>query len=160
MKKLYLCIVLTIIFAGVEVAGSYYAGSIALASDAAHLVTDVLGLVASIWAISIATKDATNKYSFGYHRAEVMGTCISLFVIWGMTAYLLDAAIQRLISHKAHPVVGEIMFIIACCSIVFNIILIYILHSGDLESLQGDHGHSHGGHGHSHGDEEKGSLKK
>jgi Co/Zn/Cd efflux system component len=42
------------VFAGIETAGSIAAGSIALLSDAAHLVTDVLGLVASIWAISIA----------------------------------------------------------------------------------------------------------
>jgi hypothetical protein len=49
-----------------------------------------------------------------------------------------------------HEVVGKIMFIVACCGLVFNLIQISILHSGDLEGMHG-HSHSHGGHGHSHG---------
>jgi solute carrier family 30 (zinc transporter), member 2 len=126
---------LTLVFTGVEVAGSVAAGSIALLSDAAHLVTDVLGLVASIWAISIANREQNARFSFGYHRAEIMGTIISLFTIWAMTAYLLDQAITRLLQPGEHKVIGKIMFIIACCGVVFNVIQISILHSGDLDSL-------------------------
>ena len=50
------------------------------------------------------------------------------------------------------------MFIIACCGLVFNIIQISILHTGELAEI--GHGHSHGGdshgHSHSHGDEDEG----
>jgi len=101
-----------------------------------------------------------------------MGTIISLFSIWLMTAYLLDQAITRLCNPAENQVIGKIMFIIACCGVVFNVIQISILHSGDLDSLQ-DHGHSHShgdghghdegkddghGHSHSHGSDEKTSL--
>jgi zinc transporter 2 len=96
-----------------------------------------------------------------------MGTLLSLFVIWGMTAYLLDIAITRLLCPHEHKVIGKIMFIIACFSTVFNVIQISILHSGDLESLSDHrHSHSHGGdhghgnHGHSHGENEDECLKE
>lgn len=66
-----------------------------------------------------------------------------------MTAYLVFEAVHRFMNPTEHEVVGKIMFIIACCGLVFNVIQISILHSGDLEGM---HGHSHncGGHGHSH----------
>ena len=75
---------------------------------------------------------------------------MSIFTIWGMTAYLVFEAVHRFLNPTEHEVVGKIMFIIACCGLVFNVIQISILHSGDLEGM---HGHSHncGGHGHSHG---------
>ena len=151
MKKLILVIVLTLIFTGVEIAGGIMADSIAILSDAAHLVSDVLGLGVSIWAIHIATNEANAKYTYGYHRAEVLGALTSIFCIWAMTAYLVDEATHRFLHPEEHPVIGKIMFIIACCGLIFNVIQISILHTGELAEI--GHGHSHGGegHGHSHG---------
>jgi Co/Zn/Cd efflux system component len=53
-KKLCIVVLLTLIFAGVEIAGGLMANSIAILSDAAHLCSDVIGLGVSIWAVNIA----------------------------------------------------------------------------------------------------------
>ena len=80
----------------------------------------------------MSQKEATKKYSFGYHRAEIVGALLSVFLIWGLTAWLVYEAINRL----ANPEVvdGEIMFIVACCGIAVNIVMSIILRQ--------DHGHS------------------
>ena len=95
MKKLILVILLTLVFTGIEIAGGIMADSIAILSDAAHLVSDVFGLGVSVWAIHIATNNANSKYTYGYHRAEILGTLTSIFTIWAMTAYLVDEAVHR-----------------------------------------------------------------
>ena len=79
----------------VEIVGGYLANSIAIMSDAAHLLSDVIGIGFSIVGLIIATRNATGKYSWGYHRAEVFGALLSIFSIWIITVALVIEAIRR-----------------------------------------------------------------
>src|SRR6476620_11536252 len=65
--------VVTLIFMAVEFVGGYYSNSLALISDAAHMLTDVGALLLSLFALWIARKPVTLTMSFGYHRAEILG---------------------------------------------------------------------------------------
>ena len=131
MRRLCCVTLITLGFMCIEITGAIWAHSIALLSDSAHLLSDVLGIGVSIWALCLTEKRATEKYSFGYHRAEVLGTIVSLLTIWLMTIYLVVHAIERLVNPPKDLVVGETMLITACCSLVFNMIQASILNCAD-----------------------------
>jgi len=102
-------------------------------------------------AVGFSTKGATNRMTYGWHRAELVGTLISIFSIWWMSAYLVSEAYARLNSEP--EVLGGRMLIVAVVGLLFNIIQITQMLCGC-----GGHGHVHAGgddHGHSHGGEDK-----
>ncbi|OUM58428.1 hypothetical protein PIROE2DRAFT_25257, partial [Piromyces sp. E2] len=61
---------------------------------------DVIGFLISLIAVIVSQRKATKKYSFGYHRAEIIGALLSLAFIWVLTIGLVIGAIDRL----KHPV--------------------------------------------------------
>ena len=145
---------MSIFFIAAQLTGGLLANSIAIMLDTAHLATDVLGFGIAIMAIKLAQKAAHHSMSFGYHRAEIIGTILSLAFLWGITIWLLFAAYDRLF---APPEIQEnIMLVTAVAGLIFNIIQMTIL--GGHDHVHGhshyghDHGHGHGhGHGHAHG---------
>jgi zinc transporter 2 len=121
-KKLMVVISITATFMIIEIIGGLMADSIAIISDAAHLGSDVLGFGVTIWALSMSRKQSGGKHTFGYHRAEVLGTIFSIFTIWAMVAYLVNNAIGRFMHPGAHPIEGAYMLIVSCCGLGFNLI--------------------------------------
>jgi zinc transporter 2 len=71
------------------------AGSVAILTDSAHLASDLIGFAISIVALNIAQKKSDKTLSFGWHRAEVIGSVVSLSSIWIMTIFLLGEATKR-----------------------------------------------------------------
>jgi zinc transporter 2 len=145
LRKLWIVSVLCLIFMTIEVIGGYIANSIAIMSDAAHLLSDFLGFIISIVSIYISRRGATHEMSFGYHRAEVIGALVSVCLIWGLTIWLLYEATLRII--YVHKVDGLIMLITALIGFIFNIVMGLVL------AYQGiDHNLHH--HHHDHDDKE------
>ncbi|GBF90122.1 hypothetical protein Rsub_03255 [Raphidocelis subcapitata] len=153
-RKLVTACILCFIFMVVEIVGGWFAHSIAIMSDAAHMLSDVSAFLVSIFAAWAATQPGTQLYSFGYHRAEILGALVSVLIIWLVTGALVVEAVQRTINPVR--VDGKLMFIISVAGIVFNIFVALALgvhnHLG--------HSHSHGGgcgggHGHSHSHDHK-----
>jgi len=89
-----------VVFIALELYGGYLAGSIAVFADSAHLGSDILGFAISMIALKLAQKSKSDSLSFGWHRAEIIGTLISVCT----------------------------MLIVAIISLFFNLIQIYILH--------------------------------
>eukprot|EP00775_Hariotina_reticulata_P010311 gene10311-10470_t len=146
-RKLVMACVLCFIFMIVEVVGGYIAKSVAIMSDAAHMLSDVSAFLVSIFAAWAATQPSSWHYSFGYHRAEILGALVSVLTIWAVTGALVFEAFQRTITPVR--VDGKLMFIIASAGVVFNILIALTL------GVHGHLGHSHGpdggcSHGHSH----------
>ena len=56
----------------VEVVGGILANSLAIATDAAHLLTDLASFMVSLFSIWLASRPSTQRMSFGWHRAEVL----------------------------------------------------------------------------------------
>ncbi|XP_037958263.1 zinc transporter 2 [Teleopsis dalmanni] len=141
-KKLIIASVLCLFFMICEIIGGFLSNSLAIATDAAHLLTDFASFMISLFAIWIAGRPSTQRMSFGWYRAEVIGALASVVMIWVITAILVWLAIQRLIN-KTYEVEAEYMLITSAIAVLFNIIMGFQLH----------HGHSHGGGGggHSHG---------
>ncbi|XP_058474507.1 proton-coupled zinc antiporter SLC30A2 [Solea solea] len=145
-KRLYVVSVICLIFMIGEILGGYFAGSLAVMTDAAHLLVDFTSFIISLISLWLSSRPATQKLSYGWHRAEIVGALLSVFTIWLVTGVLVYLAVARLISDD-YTIEGRIMLITSGCAVLANIIMALTLH-------QSGHGHSHGGlgsHGHSHG---------
>ncbi|RGB30467.1 cation efflux family-domain-containing protein [Rhizophagus diaphanus] len=141
-SKLWIAIVISLFFFVIELIGGFIAGSLALLSDSFHLLSDVVSFAISLLSIYLARRPATKSLSYGYHRAEILGALVSIFLIWGLTGYLCYEAYDRI----QHPidVDGKTMCFVASIGVAVNIVLMLVL------GHDHDHGHGHSGHSHSH----------
>ncbi|KAI8610436.1 cation efflux protein [Chytriomyces sp. MP71] len=126
-------LVLCTVFFIVELVGGWLCGSLAILSDAFHLLSDVAGFGVSLAALKLAQKVPTGDYPFGFQRVEVLGACASTLSIWAITIFLLIEAISRLMNPC--EIDATIMFYTAAFGVVVNIALAFTLHSA---------GHAHG----------------
>jgi zinc transporter 2 len=74
----------------------------------------------SLTAVWLAEKPATAKLTFGYHRYEIFGAVLSVFLIWAITGVLVYEAIMRLVHPPkdvdgASPCVRSVCFVARCC---------------------------------------------
>src|SRR5690606_28663338 len=79
-----------------EVVGAWLSGSLALLADAGHMVSDLLGLVVAIVALTIAARPATDRATFGFQRAEVFGALANGLILLGVAVYVAIEGVQRL----------------------------------------------------------------
>jgi zinc transporter 2 len=126
MKKLICASCVSVVFIALELYGGYLAGSIAVFADSAHLGSDILGFAISMIALKLAQKSKSDSLSFGWHRAEIIGTLISVCTMWLMTIWLVVEATHRF--YEEPELEGLTMLIVAIISLFFNLIQIYILH--------------------------------
>lgn len=96
LNKLILVSIVCLIFMIGEFFGGFLANSLAILTDATHLLSDLTGFLISIFSIWIGRKRASITMSYGYHRAEVIGALASVILIWGLTLVLIYEAVIRL----------------------------------------------------------------
>ncbi|XP_033476447.1 putative proton-coupled zinc antiporter SLC30A4 [Epinephelus lanceolatus] len=142
MKRLIIAALLYFLFMIGEIIGGYISNSLAIMTDAVHMLTDVVGILFSLLALWLSTKPPTRRFTFGLHRLEVVSAVVSVVLIYILTAILLYEAVQRTI-HQDFDIDGDVMLITAAVGVAVNLIMGLLLN-------QGGHLHSHG-HGHSHG---------
>ncbi|KAL3651069.1 Metal tolerance protein 1 [Castilleja foliolosa] len=144
MKKLLIAVVLCVVFMSVEVAGGLKANSLAILTDAAHLLSDVASFAISLFSLWAAGWEATPRQSYGFFRIEILGALVSIQLIWLLTGILVYEAIIRLVQNTGE-VQGFLMFLVSSFGLLVNIIMAVLL------------GHDHGhGHGHHHGHDDDG----
>ncbi|CAK4141666.1 unnamed protein product [Aphanomyces euteiches] len=102
-RKLEWACLFCVVFMVVELLGGYFAGSLAIMSDAAHLLSDVLSFFLSLFALYLSKRPATASMPFGYKRAEAIGALASIIVIWMLTIGLVWAAVQRILALTKSP---------------------------------------------------------
>jgi cobalt-zinc-cadmium efflux system protein len=141
--KRYLLIALTLLttFFAVEVVVAFVAHSLALLSDAGHMLSDIGALGASLWAIRLASRPASGAWTWGWKRAEILsalGNGISLLVI---SALVFVEAIQRLI----HPnsVTGGAVLVVAIIGVIINLIAAGTLAKANRTSLNVEGAYKH-----------------
>ncbi|KAL2612102.1 hypothetical protein R1flu_023794 [Riccia fluitans] len=146
-KKLTRAVAVCFLFMLLEIVGGSLAGSLAILSDAAHLLSDVAGLGISLLALRASQWSATSLYSYGYLRLEVIGALVSVQMIWAMTGYIVYEAVQRPYLGAQH-IDGRLMCIIAALGVVANFMMIFLL--GHDHEHGGDGGHVHSSVHHHH----------
>ncbi|KAJ8736003.1 hypothetical protein PYW08_006659 [Mythimna loreyi] len=142
-RKLIVASILCVIFMIGEIVGGYLSNSLAIATDAAHLLTDFASFMISLFSLWVSSRPATRRMPFGWYRAEVIGALTSVLLIWVVTGILVYMAVQRVI-YKEFEINATVMLITSAVGVAVNLVMGLTLHQ---------HGHSHGGggHGHSHG---------
>ncbi|KAE8808421.1 Metal tolerance protein 1 [Hordeum vulgare] len=141
MRKLLIAVILCVIFMAVEVVGGIKANSLAILTDAAHLLSDVAAFAISLFSLWAAGWEATPRQSYGFFRIEILGALVSIQLIWLLAGILVYEAIMRLLNGSGGEVQGSLMFAVSAFGLFVNIIMAVLL----------GHDHGHGGHGHSHG---------
>lgn len=125
-KKFKFAVVITsCVFLG-ELIGGLWSGSLALLSDAAHVLSDVFSLLISWLAIYLSTRPATSSRTYGYHRAEVFAAFVNGVSLIGISCWIFYEAYQRYMSPTEIKVTG--MFIVACLGFVGNLLILWQLH--------------------------------
>ena len=139
------CVVLIVL----EVIGGVVASSLAIISDAAHMFSDLTGFGISIMSLYLAQRRQNTKFTYGYHRSEIIGALCSIMMIWVITAFMVYEAIWRLEHLKQITIDAPIMFITAVCALISNVVIGTVLFT-DGSDVEGISIHSHHGHSHSH----------
>ncbi|MFL9710076.1 cation diffusion facilitator family transporter [Methylobacillus sp. Pita1] len=115
-------------FAVVEAVGGWWTGSLALLSDAGHMVSDAFALALAWLGGWIARKPATRKHNFGLVRAEVIVALLNALLMLAVIAGIAYEAVQRLADPR--PVQGGEVILIAFVGMLVNIVVALILHKG------------------------------
>jgi len=124
-SRLIFAITLTGAVLVAEVAGGLWADSLALLSDAAHVLTDLVSLLLSFGALLIAARPVTKEHTFGWHRAEVLAALANGGLLFAVSGYLVWNAYLRL---QNPPVVRvEGMLVVAAAGLLANGVIAFRL---------------------------------
>src|SRR3954454_13980525 len=126
-RRLLLVLAVTGTVVGVEAAGAWLSGSLALLADAGHMLTDAAGIVVALLASLIASRPGDARRTFGYHRAEIFAAILNALVLLAVCGYLAYAGTKRLI-HPAHVDGGELL-VFAGIGLVANLLSLALLTS-------------------------------
>lgn len=118
----------TLIFLA-KLIGGYMTNSLALISDAWHLLTDILALILSWLAIRQSQKGATPKHTFGFHRFGILAALVNNISLIAISIYIFYQAYLRLFNPQ--PVVVGGMLILACLGLLSNMAIIWCLQGGE-----------------------------
>ena len=124
-RDLLIALSITVLMMVVEVVGGLLSNSLALLSDAGHMMTDNLALLLSFFAMKFATMPATERKTFGFYRLEILAALINGIVLVLISIYILYEAYQRMVHPQ--PVQGKLMLIVAVVGLVANIIGAFFL---------------------------------
>ena len=129
--KVTLGLVLVIMIA--EIIGGILSNSLALMSDAGHMLTDALALGLSLFAVSLARRPATPTRTYGYHRAEIMAALANGTLLILISVFIFYEAYRRFFET---PVVkSPLMLIVAGIGLVANLIGMFLLKKGSRHSI-------------------------
>lgn len=150
--RLLCMLALTFGFFIVEVVVSRVTSSLAMLSDSFHMLSDVIALVVALVAVRFADKtQSTNKNTFGWIRAEVMGALVNAVFLTALCFTIILEAIERFTEpHEIEK--PEVVIGVGAAGLLVNLFGLCLFHG---HAGGGGHGHSHGGHGHSHGGHKK-----
>jgi len=128
--------VAVVLNAGITLAegiGGIISGSMALISDAAHNLSDVLSLIISYFANRISRRDATEKQTFGFRRSEILAAFINSSTLIIISVIIIIEAVKRLLN----PVEVSTAWVIwlALAAILVNGISVLFLHKDSKENM-------------------------
>src|SRR5690606_21407902 len=107
-RPLWWALALIALFAGVEIAAAYATNSLALLSDAVHMVTDAFALGVALVAVRLGRRPPDARRSFGYVRAEAMGALLNGLRLFALAAYTRWGALGRFLQPPAVAARGRL----------------------------------------------------
>lgn len=135
--RLIAVFVMTAVFTVVEVATALLSNSLALLSDAGHMLTDMLGLGMALAAIELARRHAERaqggSHTYGLYRLEIVASFCNALLLFAVAGYVILEATRRIGSPA--EVTSTPMLIVAVAGLVVNVVAYLVLRGGASESL-------------------------
>jgi len=128
-SRLAVALALTSGFMLVEVGAGLFTRSLALLSDAGHMVTDAAALALALWAQRVALRPPTSRRTYGFRRAETLAACANGVALGVTTVWIVVEAIRR----WQHPpdVRGGWMLVVATVGLGVNLLSAWVLSRGE-----------------------------
>lgn len=132
---------ITFAFFFVQATAGFVANSLALLSDAAHMLTDVIGLGMALAAIQLASRFARrdqndsqrSSHTFGLYRLEILAAFVNALLLFGVAIWVLIEAARRIFDQP--EVLGVPMLIVAVIGLGVNLVAFLLLREGSKESV-------------------------
>jgi cobalt-zinc-cadmium efflux system protein len=132
-RPLVLALAITGGFALFELVGGLLSGSLGLVSDSGHMFTDALALALSLGAAIIATREPTERHTFGFLRVEIVVALINGIALIAVSAFILYESYQRM--QQPHPIDAPLMLTVAVIGLIANMFGVIVLREGSHRNL-------------------------
>jgi cobalt-zinc-cadmium efflux system protein len=127
-KYLWWAFWINFVFLIIEVIGGLFTGSLALLSDAGHMLTDVGALGLAIIVSILAERPPDERRTYGYLKTEILGAFINGTTLVAICGFIIWEAIQRF--QHPQPILAIPMLIVAVLGLVANLISAYMVKRG------------------------------
>ncbi|MDN5763620.1 MAG: cation diffusion facilitator family transporter, partial [Microlunatus sp.] len=126
-------LVLIVVFMAVEVVVGVIASSLALISDAGHMLTDAAAIGLALIAARIAARPAKGNLTYGWKRVEILSAQANGITLWLLTAWFVYEAVRRFLDPP--EVAGGLVLVTAVVGIVVNVAASWLVARADRTSL-------------------------
>jgi cobalt-zinc-cadmium efflux system protein len=132
-RRLLWASVISAVYFIAELVAGFLTNSLALLSDAGHMLSDIGAMALSLFAFRMAKRPATHQSTYGFHRVEILAALFNGLTLWLMVGIIFAAAFNRF---AEPPVVNSFgMMIVAVVGLLVNIAAAAILHGGHRHNL-------------------------
>jgi cobalt-zinc-cadmium efflux system protein len=132
--RLRLALAVLVVFFVAEAVGGVLTDSLALLSDAGHMLTDVAGLGMALAAISMANRRSAHPgRTYGLYRLEILAALANALLLFGIAGYVLVEAVNRF--DDAPEVPGIAVLVVATAGLLANLVAFGLLRDGARESI-------------------------
>jgi len=128
-RRLVLVILLTVVVMAIEIAGGLRSGSLALLSDAGHMLTDLAALVLSLMAVRFAARPTSAAKTYGWHRVEILTALVNGTLLVVVALGLAVQAARRALVPT--PIAGGTMAGVAVVGLLANLLGLWLLAGPD-----------------------------
>ena len=132
-RSLFLSFTITLSFMVVEAVGGWLSNSLALLSDAGHMLTDASALGLSLLALKMGERPPSVTKTFGYRRFEILAALLNGLALWAIVGVIFREAYHRFQKPPEVEAVG--MIAIAAIGLSVNLVSLYLLHAHKDENL-------------------------
>lgn len=116
-----------------EVVGGIMSGSLALLSDAGHMITDAASIALALFAMKVAERPPSAERTFGYRRAEVLAAMLNALSLWLIAAWVLFEAYHRI--QDVPEIEGGLMLVVGILGLLVNVAAAWVLHRSSKHSM-------------------------
>jgi cobalt-zinc-cadmium efflux system protein len=133
--RLWVALALTVTFVVVEAITAFVSGSLALLSDAAHMLTDGVAIALALGSIVVANRASHDgSRTFGLFRLEILASLLNAILTFAVAGYVLFEAVVRLTEDDSSVESGP-MLVVAVAGLAVNLVVFFMLRDGAQDSL-------------------------
>ncbi len=124
-KTMVIVFTITLLFMFVEVIVGFISGSLSLLADSGHMLSDVLSIGVSLFALRLATRPRTSRFTFGFSRAEILAALFNGSSLVIISIVIVGEAFNRM--NQDFEILGSYMLITAVIGLLVNVYALFAL---------------------------------